>query len=138
MKQDGKNRTNRKVQRISFVSVILWFFLCAPSMAFVSPHPVQLYEKGQGYIDHYQGDKQPLIQAQNVFLELINKYPNSPFGYLGMSQIYRIDAYLGQENYDLELIRERALPFALKALRLGPSIQEVHENYAFFEQFFKN
>ena len=52
-----------------------------------------------------------------------------------MSQIYRIDAHLGSENYDLDLIRERALPFALKALKLGPNIRAVHENYAFFEKF---
>lgn len=105
--------------------------------AMVSPHPIQLYEKGQKLIQQYKGDVGTFVAAQDIFMELIEKYHDSPFGYLGMSQIYRIDAYLGEENYDVKLIRERALPFALKALKLGPSIRAVHENYAFFEKFFE-
>lgn len=115
------------------LNVIICFVL---AQAMISPHPVQLYEKGQQFINNYTGDIGELVYAQDVYMELIDKYPNSPFGYLGMSQIYRIDAYLGDENYDMEVIRERAIPFALKALKLGPSIRAVHENYAFFEQFF--
>lgn len=116
-------------------------FLClsaSSSDAFLTPHPIQLYEKGDALVSSYSGNADGLMAAQDVFIVLIEKYPNSPFGYLGMSHLYRVDAYLGEENYDLKLIRERALPFALKALQLGPSIKAVHENYAFFEQFFRD
>lgn len=102
----------------------------------ISPHPVQVYERGQHYLNAYRGDINDLVKAQDLYLRLVEKYPNSPFGYLGLSQLYRIDAHLGDEHYDMQIIRERALPFALKALKLGPSIKAVHENYDFFEQFF--
>lgn len=119
-----------------YILGLVLFIAIQPAYAFLSPHPVQLYDKGEALIADYQGDINVLVAAQDVLLVLIEKYPHSPFGYLGMSHLYRIDAYLGNENYDLKLIRERALPFALKALELGPSIRAVHENYAFFEEFF--
>jgi len=109
-----------------------------PALAFFSLHPIQMYDKGERLLKEYDGNMQTLVAAQDVFVRLIIKYPHSPFGYLGMSHIYRIDACLGEEDYDIEIIRERALPFALRAMELGPSIREVHENYAFFEKFFKD
>ena len=116
--------------------IVIFCTLPRPARAFLSPHPVQMYEQGEQFIQNYDGDISNLVAAQDIFVRLILKYPHSPFGYLGMSHIYRIDAYLGEENYDMKTIRARALPFALRAMKLGPSIREVHENYAFFERFF--
>ena len=120
-----------------FISMMIFLFPVSEDHAFarLSTHPIELYEKGQSLISTFTGDIDTLMMAQDVFIVLIEKYPNSPFGYLGMSHLYRIDAHLGEGNYDLTLIQEWALPFALKALQLGPSIKAVHENYAFFERF---
>lgn len=127
------------MKTIAFFLVFVFALIAAvnPALAILSQHPIVLYDKGEGLISDYTGDIQTLSRSQDIFLVLIEKYPNSPFGYLGMSHLYRIDAHLGDEHYDLKLIRERALPFALKAMKLGPSIRAVHENYAFFEQFFR-
>jgi len=120
-----------------FLIVLVLLVFARPNLttAAMSPHPLDLYERGEALIEHYQGNVINLVQAQEIFIDLISKYPRSPFGYLGMSHIYRLDAYLGNDQYNIDLIRNRALPFALQAMRLGPSIREVHENYVFFEKF---
>lgn len=110
------------------------FPLCTDAM--MSPHPIQLYEKGYALLNRYSGDPSKLYEAQEVFGLLIEKYPDSPFGYLGMSRIHTIDAYLYGNHYNMDKIRTLALPFAVKALELGSSIRPVHENYANFERIF--
>lgn len=105
--------------------------------AFYSPHPMKTYEQGLHYLDHYQGDQADLDEAQKYFTQLIEKHPNSPFGYLGMSRVHIINAYLHDNSYNMKEIKDDALPFAVKALSLGPSLREVHENYSVFEKIFE-
>ncbi len=101
-----------------------------------SPHPIELYEQGIRQLNSSSTEVKANSQVQDIFLVLIKKFPYSPLGYLGMSYVYRHDAHLGGEKYDVEFLKDNAYPFALKALRLGPSIRAVHENYAFFQELF--
>jgi len=110
-----------------------------PVVASLSSHPIIMYEKGDVLLGQCYGSPEAIDEVQAVFVDLIQKYPHSPFGYLGMSRLYRLEAWRSEyQDYDLEVIRKGALPYALKALELGPSIKAVHENYDFFEQFFRS
>lgn len=124
---------------LMLVFALLWCGAALqPVGASLSPHPIILYEKGDALLKTGRGSSETFVKAQEVFVKLIHKHPHSPFGYLGMSRLYRIEAWQAEgQKYDLELIRKGALPYALKALELGPSIRAVHENYDFFEQFFQ-
>lgn len=108
------------------------------SYALLSPHPLELYEKGKTIVDAYQGNTSQLAEAQIYFTELIERYPDSPWGYLGMSRLHRIDAYRYGNHYNMKRIKEDALPFAAKALEVGASMREVHENYSIFEKIFED
>lgn len=107
-----------------------------PGFCLSSPHPIQLYEQGLRQLNSSSVEIKTDSQVQDIFLILIKKFPYSPLGYLGMSYVYRHDAYLGDKKYDVEFLKDNAYPFALKALKLGPSIRAVHENYAFFQELF--
>ncbi|HRZ40598.1 MAG TPA: hypothetical protein P5246_06280 [Candidatus Omnitrophota bacterium] len=102
----------------------------------MSPHPIELYERGIEQLNSTARNVRASTATQEVFLSLIKKFPYSPLGYLGMSYCYRHDAYVGAQRYDIEFLKNNAYPLALKALRLGPSIRAVHENYAFFQELF--
>jgi len=134
---DGKKRMkNGRFSTIAGISVLLGV-LTLPAHALQSPHPEELYSQGMRALNSYHGQPDELIQAQNHFIRLLEKYPDSPLGYLGMSRIYTIDAYRYDHVYDMEKIRDLALPFAIKALELGPSVRAVHEHYSHFEEIFQ-
>lgn len=128
------------MQRL-FTGILVLVFLGAwgagESWGLVSPHPLKIYEEGSALLDSYRGDRRDLRQAQDHFMHLIKKYPESPFGYLGMSRSYIIEAYRHGNHYDMTAIKDEALPFAIKALELGSSLRAVHENYAMFEKIFE-
>ena len=108
-----------------------------PCWGFSTPHPLLIYEKGEAILDQYKGASHDLDEAETLFKDLIEKHPRSALGYLGMSRLSRIDAYLYGERFNMKKIKEKALPFATKAMELGPSLQDVHENYAVFEGIFE-
>jgi tetratricopeptide (TPR) repeat protein len=109
-----------------------------PAQAFFTPHPLQNYEKGLHELNAYQGDIKSLQNAQQTFTQIIEKHPNSPFGYLGMSQLKTIEAYSGGQRYNIKMITDEAMPMALKAMRTGPTLNMVHYNYDRFEKIFKD
>jgi tetratricopeptide (TPR) repeat protein len=111
--------------------------LTAPGEPSVTSHPIKLYEKGDRLLQTYQGNSQDLKQAKIIFTQLMEKFPDSPFGYLGMSRLYTIDAYMYGSHYNMSKIREQALPYAVRALELGPSMEETHDNYSVFELIFE-
>jgi tetratricopeptide (TPR) repeat protein len=78
-------------------------------------------------------DSTNLSNAEKIFMKLIEKYPYSHFGYLGMSRLNIIRAYRYGNFYDMHIIHEKALPFANRALELGPAIQEAYDNYGLLE-----
>jgi len=109
-----------------------------PAQAFLTPHPLQNYEEGLKQLDTYHGDTQSLREAQKTFTKIIEKHPNSPFGYLGMSQLKTIEAYRYGQRYNIKMINDEAMPMALKAMRMGPTLNLVHYNYDRFEKIFKD
>ena len=121
---------------IFFIIICVFLIDVHPGFCFPSPHPIQLYEQGIRQLNSSSSEGKTDSQVQDIFLALIKKFPYSPLGYLGMSYVYRHDAYRGNKKYDVEFLKDNAYPFALKALRLGPSIRAVHENYAFFQELF--
>ena len=128
--------------RINHIVVVLltliYINVTAPKVfAMLTPHPIQLYERGVAALNSYHGDPIQLYAAEKIFSQIIDKYPNSPFGYLGISRIRIIESYRYGNIYDMEKIRQEALPFAIKALELGSSLRDVHEHYAIFEHIFE-
>ncbi|MFP4472571.1 MAG: hypothetical protein ACLFPX_01700 [Candidatus Omnitrophota bacterium] len=118
---------------------LMFFFLFVFSVsvhAAESPHPVILFDKGEAILQRDQSVSD-LTEARTLFLTIINKFPGSPLGYLGMSKLYRLQARQDL-RYDIETLKFKALPFAVKAMQLGPSIKAVHENYAFFRVIFED
>lgn len=101
--------------------------------ALVSAHPLKLYDVGIGYLDSYNGDSTNLANAEKFFMKLIEKYPDSHLGYLGMSHLNIIKAYRYGNFYDMHIIHEKALPFANKALERGPAIHSAYDNYGLLE-----
>ncbi len=128
-------------KRKKFFIILVTFFLsiiCGGNvLAIITPHPIQMYERGVFYLEKYQGDSNDLLKAEETFVDLIEEYPESPLGYLGMSRTYIIDAYLYHDRYDMLILRDHALPFAVKALEFGSSLREVHEIYSFLEGVFE-
>ncbi len=124
--------------KITTFFIFLIIFLANTGAVFClpSPHPIQLYEQGIRQLNSTASEAKAESKIQDIFASLIRKFPYSPLGYLGMSYCYRHNAYLGNRKYDIEFLKTAAYPFALKALRLGPSIRAVHENYAFFQELF--
>jgi len=117
--------------------VLLVLLGASQADSFLIPHPKKMYDYGKEIIDTYRGEQAELEQAKVVFLDVIDTYPESPFGYLGLSWVYRIEACQSGTRFDMAIIRDVSLPFAIKALELGSSIREVHENYAHFERIFE-
>ncbi|MCR4338105.1 MAG: tetratricopeptide repeat protein [Candidatus Omnitrophica bacterium] len=111
----------------------------SPTYAFFTPHPLPLFQQGKKVVEKYRGSPDDLVKAKQKFLEIIEKFPWSPLGYLGMSHIYVIEAYQFGSHYDMNKIQNNALPFAVQALELGPSLQDAHDQYEvlgrIFEQF---
>ncbi len=123
-----------------FVVLILGVLACKiPSAeAFFSQHPLQDYEQGLHLLDSYRGDAKILHQAQDIFNLIIEKHPDSPFGYLGVSQIKVIQAYRYDQHYNIKLITEQAMPMALEAMHKGPTLRIVHQAYDRFEKIFSD
>ncbi len=122
---------------ILVLTALIVFWAVPPAQAFLIPHPLKTYEKGREILDHYHGEQAELERAKMTFLDIVEKYPDSPFGYLGLSRVYRVEACQSPDRYDMSVIRDISLPFAIKALELGASIREVHENYVYFERIFE-
>ena len=124
------------------ISVFCFFGLTLagtpPAQAFSTPHPLQNYEDGVQRLNSYHGDIKELREAQAIFNKIINKHPNSPLGYLGMSQLKTIEAYRYGDRYNIKMITDEAMPMALKAMRMGPTLHIVHHNYDRFEKIFKD
>src|SRR3990167_5666671 len=133
---------NRNLDMKIFGIVILILlgqvFMSPGAYALISAHPLEIYEQGIRLLDSYRGDPSALYQAQQTFSSLMKKFPDSPYGYLGMSRVQRINAYLYGNHYCMEKVRDEFLPFAIKALELGPSIREVHENYSLLETIYED
>jgi len=127
----------RKAQGIFIFIALLALLSASPADSFLIPHPKKMYDRGKNIVDSYRGEQATLERAKVAFLDVIDLYPESPFGYLGLSQVYRIEACQSVTRFDMAVIREVSLPFAIKALELGASIREVHENYAQFERIFE-
>jgi tetratricopeptide (TPR) repeat protein len=137
-----KSRLSFKILGITVLIFLAQVSFLRCAHALISPHPLEIYERGMRLVNSYQGDPADLQQAQQCFTELMNKFPDSPYGYLGMSQVQKINAYLYGNRYRMSKIRDEVLPMAVKALELGPSIREVHEHYsaieAIYEDFYAN
>lgn len=103
-----------------------------------SSHPLQDYEQGIKNLQTYRGDAKVLQQVKSLFNQIIEKYPDSPFGYLGMSQLKIVEAYRYGQHYNIKMITEEALPMALKAMRVGPTLISVHDHYDRFEIIFRD
>jgi len=108
-----------------------------PLQACPTKTPNYFYQKGEQFIQEYTGDGHQLKKANKYFEHLIEKYPNSPLGYLGISRIYIIEAYQFDNYFNMEDIRNHALPFAVQALELGPLLPAVHINYSLLENIFE-
>ncbi len=107
------------------------------SYSLLTEHPLDIFDRGMKTLNSYRGEATTLYEAEKVFSKLLEQFPDSPFGYLGLSRVYKIDAYRHGRRYDMQKIREEALPFAIKALELGPTIKAVHENYSHLEEIFE-
>jgi tetratricopeptide (TPR) repeat protein len=112
--------------------------LSANAFALKSSHPLETYDRGIEVLNSYQGDPATLYEAQTIFAGLIKKFPDSPYGYLGLSRVQKIQAYLYGNRYSMIQIRDEVLPFAIKALELGPSIRDVHEHYSSLEKIYED
>ncbi len=126
--------------KIIFVFVVIGMLISnIPSAhASFSSHPLQDYEQGIKNLQTYRGDTKVLQNAQLLFSQIIEKYPDSPFGYLGMSQLKIVEAYRYGQHYNIKMITEEALPMALKAMHSGPTLIAVHDHYDRFEVIFRN
>lgn len=102
------------------------------------PSLMQLYTEGDGLLKSYRGDPVVLSKAKNTFLKIVEKFPDSPLGYLGLSRLSVIQAYRYENHYFIPQIKEDALPLALKAMALGPLIPAVHDHYSLLEHIFKD
>lgn len=123
--------------------LIFCLFFCVLSAektaySFMSQHPLNCFEKGIKALEPYTGDVQDLAEAKHIFRKLIVRYPDSPLGYLGLSRVQIIEATLFDQHYNMKLIHEEALPNAVKALELGPTLRIVHEHYSEIEKIFEN
>lgn len=116
-------------------NMILVSFLGAASLpapdvfAALSAHPLQTYEKGLELLYQYRGQHQDLEKAQGLFERIIAKHPDSPFGYLGLSQAKLWQAYQYEDRYNIKIIEDEAMPLAYKALRAAPPMRAVHEHF---------
>ena len=106
--------------------------------AFFTPHPIENYERGIQKLTTYQGDTRNLEEAQNIFIQIIEKHPSSPFGYLGMSKLKILEGYRYDQHYNIKIIMDEAMPMALKAMRTGPTIDFVQDHYDHFEKILQN
>ncbi len=106
--------------------------------AFLSPHPLKVYEKGLNQLTAYRGNDQDIREAEALFNQLIDRYPESPFGYLGMSQAKILEAYRCDHQYNMKIINAEALPLALKAMHVGPTLNMVQDNYDRFEKIIED
>lgn len=127
-----------KILGLVILTLIWHVSLSADAFALKSKHPVETYEQGVKILDSYRGDPAVLYEAQAIFTGLIKKFPDSPYGYLGMSRAQKIQAYLYDNRYRMSQIRDEVLPFAIKALELGPSIRDVHEHYSLLEKIYED
>jgi len=112
-------------------AVIMLLLFPFSAQAAHTANAAELYEKGKERLSAYQGNPAALAESRKLFAQIIDKFPNSPYGYLGLSRCYLVEAYQSGENYSIPKIKENVLPYASKAMRLGPLLNEVHE-YSIF------
>lgn len=118
--------------------LILFTVFGGDAGATTTPHPLDYYERGTEFLTSFRGDRQDILEGQKIFQQLIARYPESAFGYLGMSQALLMEAALFDNHYNMKLVHEQALPNAVKALELGPTIRAVHDHYSEIEKIFEN
>lgn len=102
------------------------------------PHPQELYARGLEILKTYRGNTAHLKAAQDIFQRLVEKYPDSPFGYLGMSRAKIIEAYRSGNHYNMVIIGEEALPLTFQAMRTGPTLRDVQENFDLLGRILKH
>jgi len=132
--------SKKKINFSVFIGIfILGFYVnWAPdAAALISPDPMDYYHAGFNHLNAYQGDEHTLNRASQYFIELVDRYPDFPLGYLGLSQISIIQAYRFDKHHQMEQIRNEALPLALRALELGPLMPEVHLHYDLIKDLFE-
>ena len=125
-----------KFLSILLLAVVMPGVLPHESTAFVSPHSLPDYEKGISCLEQYRGDSRHLTEAFKYFKRLVEKFPESPLGYLGLSRLTVIQAYRFDDYYQMDKIRDEAFPLAVRALELGPLMPGVHVQYSFLEDIF--
>ena len=76
-----------KILGIIILTLLWQMNFTAPVLALQSEHPLETYERGVKILNSYHGDPSTLYEAQKCFNELITKFPVSPYGYLGLSQV---------------------------------------------------
>jgi len=118
------------------LSISMLLVACPQGSTMTTPGPLSLYEKGNAILKSYNGSASQIHEADNYFKQIISRYPESPFGYLGMSQTSIIKAYLYGTHYDMPRVKDEALPLAVKAMEQGPTIRAVHDNYEVIERIF--
>lgn len=112
------------------------FFSAGILFASHGPTAIELYENGDQVISLYRGNPADLAEAKQIFEKLIENFPRSPLGYLGMSRYYLIDAYRYDNHYFIAQVKDEALAYSLKALALGPLLPAVHQQHAAIENVF--
>lgn len=122
------------MKKIIFTLFLFLVFPKIPAWAYYTAHPVSLYEKAESMVKVYRGQEVILANSKKIFSELIERYPSSPLGYLGMSHVAVIESCRCANHYDMRLIHEQALPYAVKALELGPALPSVQDQYAVIEE----
>ena len=122
--------------KLAFFAIFPLFLGQIPAFAFNYPHPMKIYEKGEEILSNYKGKKTDLNKAKKIFENIVERYPESPLGHIGISRVNTIDAYLYGDHYNMLKLRDTAVPHALKALEIGPSIKESHDNFALLERIF--
>jgi len=133
-----KSKVDFRILGVIILTILGQAYFSSPVYAMFSAHPAQIYERGVKFLDSYHGNPADLYEAKECFVELMDRFPDSPYGYLGMSRVQKINAYLYGNRYNMNKVRDEVLPFAIKALEMGPSIREVHENYSALEHIYED
>ncbi len=123
----------------TLISALVLTLICVyvpDAAAMTSPAPMDYYHRGEAYIQAYRGDDVTLHQASQEFVKLIDRFPDFPLGYLGLSQVSIIHAYRFDKYHQMDQIRNEAMPLAVRALELGPLMPVVHLHYDLIQDIF--
>jgi len=90
-----------------------------------------LYQQAKDLMDSYDGNTSDLRETVVPLGEqMISIAPTSPFGYYVLSRCHRYFSYYSGDKYDVDYVRDTALPYAEKAVELGPKVSLMHMNLA--------